>query len=112
MDKLKLTNKEQIEILEEVKKRLLLNSYDVWEGLCALIQRELIGRGYVKKYGLPYNDIKMYIPLFTHKNACEHANSKIDDDLGGYWWPCYSRYNKQDRIKFIEWMIDIYNSRN
>jgi hypothetical protein len=103
-----MDKKEQIEILEIVKARLLNGRCEPHDGLCLLILDEFIDRGYVKGCGFSLSDIEIYIPLFTLENAGEHANARVYHD--GYWWSHYPEYNSQDRIKFIDWVINRLDS--
>lgn len=106
----KLTNKKQIEVLENVKKELMYNQVfhkDKCFGLCTYISNELnaqhlkhlIIRDVDARARLKYSKIRFYIPIFTRKNAIKYGEAR---KYSGYWW---NVIDKDHRIKFLDWMI-------
>jgi hypothetical protein len=90
-----LSNKEQIEVLENVKKRVLEERNEL-EGLCLYLKWELRNA----RIG---NELRRYIPLFTFENAVKNANANMPRS-GAYWWT-HRPYDIENRIKFLDWMI-------
>lgn len=96
----KLTNKEKIEVLERAIKEL---SERRGFCLCATIRNCLGGE-------IIYNSkIGEYIDLFTLENSRKFSSRAwvIED---GYWFGLNSGGN-EERIKFLEWMIQEYEKR-
>jgi hypothetical protein len=93
----------QIEILEEVKRKL--QSLDERNCLCELI---IIGLQKKLEKSLFYADINKYIPLFTYENAVKHANA--NEKQGGidihFWWSYWRGFDYENRVKFIDWMLN------
>ena len=104
-----MTNKKQIEILEEVKSKITESK----KGLCWLIFHELSIKYNVcrSEYPTPIeSDIIKHIPLFTQRNAIKYANGQ----QRVFWWHFHTyeqesnpnkEYDSDNRIKFVDWMI-------
>lgn len=96
-----LNKTEQIAVLERAKTTLEKTEdfnagFD--GGLCAILEDVL-----TEEYGCRYIfivDIQRCIADFTFENAVKHANASNN---GMYWW---GRYDKENRLKFIDWMIN------
>ena len=88
-----LTTEEQIQVLKEVRKRLLNRIFDL--GLCDMFRSKLF-----EIYGITtsFHEIPNYIPLFRMDYAIKHAKATY----GLFWWP---QSNKTDRLAFLDWMI-------
>lgn len=102
MEKLKYIPLEkitQIEIIKAVKELILTEQEEGFfcSGLCNLIKREIINKG-IEIWSI--NEIINYIPLFTYYNAVLHSDNFT---LNSFWW---TRTNFEDRIKFLDWMLE------
>ena len=83
----------QIEILQEVKRKLELERIFV-SGLCSVIVSECCLK-------LKQEDIVNLFPLFTRKNAFPFR-AKME---GSYWWEFGSNYDYENRLAFVNWML-------
>jgi hypothetical protein len=94
---MKLNKEEQIDLLCKVRELICKRK----EFLCIaliVIMREHLG---VNIYS---EEIPDYIPLFTFKNAIRYANA--NENAKQSWWKFTDDYNREDRLKFIDWMIE------
>lgn len=92
---------EQIAVLESAKTTLEKTEdfnagFD--GGLCAVLQGAI-----TEECGCVFlfvSNVQQCITDFTFENAVKYANASNN---GMYWW---GRYDKENRLKFIEWMIN------
>lgn len=93
---MKLTNKQQIEVLETVLE--MLSDYDCSAiGLCCAINKSLLQNGYPYPYSITY--ASLLIPLFTRENAMQFGAN----EHSSFWWELDDR---KSRIEFTKWMIE------
>lgn len=98
MNATELTPHQRIEILEDVLRKL--EGGDGLGGLCYKIGDSAFELFKNEDYA---NKI---IPLFTFENA--KKVTEIKDDAAAerpFWWNYYENYDFENRIKFVEWMI-------
>ena len=88
-----METKRKIEILERVKEKLLSGDAEGF-GLCSLIQLECFNEERIRD-----------IELFTFNNAILYGNADKDADKGWFWWGIYM-YDFENRIMFVNWMLD------
>ena len=98
---MKLTNKQQIDVLESVLDTLGYGVFCERSGLCIFTIYELSKRGYINYREMEFNEIRLFIPLFTIENAVMFG-ADINNSLS-YWWPLS---DIKSRIKFVKWMIE------
>jgi hypothetical protein len=99
---MKLTNKLQIEVLEEAKKRIEEQRTKFF--LCPLLRDIVYNK--TKKSISP----ELVFEFFTFENAEKYSNAHKrcwELGLGKFWWDIKAsgRYDRENRIKFIDWMI-------
>ena len=97
---MKLTNKQQIDVLESVLEDLVSGNAE-WSGLCIFLLYELSKRGHIYYREMPFDRIRLFIPLFTIENAVAFG-ADINNGLS-YWWPLPGI---SSRVKFLKWMIE------
>jgi hypothetical protein len=102
-----LTDAKKIEILERIKERLQTykgcnKRCDV--GLCQLLQKEF-RKEIVIHIGCAYkNETKeFWFRDFKYENALKFSASYEREN--NFWWDVYP-YDYENRIKFLEWMIE------
>lgn len=96
----KLTNKEKIEVLERAIKEL---SERRTSGLCIIIIKYCLGGE------ITYDKIEERIDLFTFKNSKKFSSKEWAVSFGHWFKLDADGYN--ERIKFLEWMIQEYKKR-
>lgn len=96
---MKLTNKQQIEVLESVLGMLLDGGFGKRSGLCILVLYELSKRGYCNYNQTNLDEIRLFVPLLTIENA---AIFGADINSRSYWWPLS---DIGIRAKFLKWTI-------
>lgn len=97
---MKLTNKQQINILDSILKELVSGDAEL-SGLCILILYELSKRGRIYCRETQFDEIRLFIPLFTIENAVMFG-ADINNGLS-YWWPLQ---DIKSRVSFLKWMIE------
>lgn len=93
-----LTTQQRIEILEDVLKKL--ESGDKVGGLCLEIQN------YSFKLFQIQDCAENIIPIFTLENAKKVTEIKDDAAERSFWWNFFENYDFENRIKFVNWMIE------
>lgn len=96
-----LTPHQRIEILEDVLQKL--ESCDTDGGLCCKIEDSALELLRV------WDKAKNIIPLLTIENARKVTEvNESSDEWGywGYWWKYLDNYDFENRIKFVNWMIE------
>ena len=100
MESKDLTPHQRIEILKDVLQKL--ESGDTDGGLCYKITvsaNEL--------FELWEISVKNIIPILTLENARKVTEVKDYAVKGGHWWNYnYDNYDFENRIKFVQWMIE------
>ena len=94
-----LTTKQQIEVLESVLKGIMSPTPE-WGGLCIFILYELSKRRYINYRETQFDEIRLFIPLFTIENAVMFG-ADINSNLS-YWWPLP---DIKSRVNFLKWII-------
>jgi hypothetical protein len=105
MRQVKITTKEKIKILKNINwKKLKLTE----TGLCGEILRVIYKPG---KHDLnDAIDIRNQIELFTFENAMKF--STFDSPSRGlYWFNTNNEQGYTERIQFVNWMIEQYESK-
>lgn len=97
---MKLTAKQQIDVLESVLKDLVSGKPE-WGGLCIFILYELSKRGHIYYRETQFDEIRLFIPLFTIENAVVFG-ADINNGLS-YWWPLP---DIKSRVSFLKWIIE------
>ena len=93
-----------IQILEKAKA--YINRKDDYEGLCHAI-RYAFEDYYINCECIV--GIVGIIPEFTRENAILHANAfEVNYYCSAYWWKASDIDN---RIKFLNWLIEIYKNK-
>lgn len=104
---MKLTNEQQIEVLESALEMLLDGGFGKRTGLCILVLCELSRRGYCNYRETNLREIRLFIPLLTIENA---AMFGADTNSRSYWWPLS---DIKSRAKFLKWTIkQLKNSKD
>lgn len=104
---MKLTNKQQIEVLKSVLGMLLGGRLGQRTGLCILVLYELSRRGYCNYRETNLREIRLFIPLLTIENA---AMFGADTNSRSYWWPLS---DIKSRARVLKWMIkQLKNSKD
>lgn len=96
---MKLTNKQQIDVLESVLQIFADGSFGERGGLCICTLYELSKRGYCNYRETNFDEIRLFIPLLTIENA---AIFGADINSRSYWWPLS---DIGIRARFLKWMI-------
>ena len=96
-NKIVLPVEKQIEILQEVKRRLELKRL-LLSGLCSVIVSECCLKF---QCSIKQEDIVNLFPLFTRKNAFPFR-AKME---GSYWWEWGLNYDYENRLAFLNWML-------
>jgi hypothetical protein len=100
MKTIKLTNKQQIEVLKTVRGRVEYRKLGLCHTICNVL--ELFG------ISVPPSLISCYIPLFTRENAIKYAGANSSNI---YWWP-YGAYDRVSRLQFLDFMINELKKKN
>lgn len=104
---MKLTNEQQIEVLESVLKTYVDSVFVEWGGMCFRTLYELSKRGYCNYRETTYCEIRLFIPLLTIENAVMFG---ADTNAHAYWWPLS---DIKSRARFLKWMIkQLKNSKD
>ena len=96
---MKLTNEQQIDVLESVLQIFADGSFGERGGLCVCALYELSKRGYCNYRETNFDEIRLFIPLLTIENAemfGAYTNS------WSYWWPLS---DMKSRARFLKWII-------
>lgn len=93
-----LTPNQRIEILEDVLQKL--ERGNIYSGLCVKIKNSAFKLFHI------LDEAKNIIPLFTFKNAKKVTEVRAVATEDGYWWYPFENYDFENRIKFVEWMIE------
>lgn len=97
-----LTTQQRIEILEDVLKKL--ESGDADGGLCYKIENSAYELLRV------WDHDNKIIPLLTLENARKVTEVKAGAHKKIYWWNYFENYDFENRIKFVNWMIEMEKS--
>lgn len=95
---MRLTTKQQIEVLESVLKGIMSPTPE-WGGLCIFILYELSKRRYTDYLKTRFDEIRLFIPLFTIENAARFGAGTY---VLAYWWPLQ---DMKSRARFVKWII-------
>ena len=82
------------------RAKVYINRKEHYEGLCHAISYAC------EDYNIYYELIVDIIPEFTRENAKLHANAPTTKSA--YWWKVSDIDN---RIKFLDWLIEIYKNK-
>ena len=88
-----------IQILENSK-----NLISPYFGVCYAIKQSFYSTTGVTIYEM-YRNITELIPEFTRENAIKYAKA---NNYSVYWWTVSDIDN---RIKFLDWLIEIYKNK-
>lgn len=102
MEAKELTTQQRIMILEDVLQKL--ESGDTDGGLCIKIRFSAFELFQV------WDKSKNIIPIFTFENAIKvtEVMERARKDL--FWWNYFDNYDFTNRIKFVNWMIEMEKS--
>lgn len=110
INKSSATPEQQLKIVKEVLNNLLEEaeySSLLKGGLCYrfryIIRFLLLGRD------IDYNEISLYIPLFNKANADKFTTTILTNDEDDFWWNTGYDYDIDNRILFLNWMIETIN---
>lgn len=117
MEAKKLQKRTILKILKQCRENdEVKNGY--WGYFLCNRLRTLIARHLKIDYGELNDDISIYIPLFKHSNAVEHADAYPRDDkdeIPYVWWNidnCDTVYEcNMKRAKFLDWLIEQYSKK-
>jgi hypothetical protein len=98
METKELTTRHRIEILEDVLQKL--ESGDTDGGLCL----KIIDSAY--RLFKIWDYANKIIPILTLENAKKVADVRDGAVKGIYWWETFFYYDFENRIKFVNWMIE------
>ena len=93
-----LTPHQRIAILEDVLRKL--ESGDTFGGLCRKI------KGSTYELFEIFDDADKIIPRFTFENAKKVTEVGAEVNKDYFWWSYGDFYDFENRIKFVNWMIN------
>lgn len=93
-----LTPIQRIEILEDVLRKL--ENGDARCGVCLKIENSAYELLRV------WDEANKIIPFLTLENAKKVTNVKDNAGEGTHWWQRYFDYDFENRIKFVNWLIE------
>lgn len=116
MEAKKLQKRTILKILKECRQSDIINSNIYMYFLCVEL-KVLISKHFKIHYDKVNDDVSIYIPLFNHSNAVEHADANPRDDKGEIpyvWWDTVKTtiYEcNMKRAKFLDWLIEQYSKK-
>ncbi len=114
MEAKKLQKRTILKILKQCRENYKIENVRRSYFLCVEL-KDLISIHLKIDYDDVHDDVSIYIPLFNHSNAVEHANADPCDngEVPYVWWDafgCNTIYEcNMKRAKFLDWLIEQYS---
>ena len=99
-----LTKEKQIELLQSLDWNLLCRAPGFESrGLCYLLKSKL--RELYPKHECTILRLPLFFPLFIRTNAVKHCGAIDGSNPDDHWW-ALNASGDQQRMKFIDWIIN------